>query len=70
MVSSLDAEEEQWGPPGRGASLASGADPKGFIFGIRPYVLINPTFGSQGGDVYRAWLMPQLNSLLNYNSET
>lgn len=62
LVISLGPEEKQWGPPGRGASLASRADPRGFISRIRPYVLINPTFGSQGGEAYRAWLMPWLNS--------
>lgn len=57
-----DPGAEQWGPPGRGASLASKADPKGFISRIGPYVLVNPTFGSQGEGEYRAWLIQWLNS--------
>lgn len=56
------SEAEQWGPPGRGASSASLADPKDLIRRIQPYVLVNPTSGSQGGEEYSACLMPWLNS--------
>lgn len=59
LIISLGPRAAQWGPPETGAGLVSGADSKGLLSRIRPCVLVNPTFGSQGGEACGAWQTPR-----------